>query len=104
MSKHFLLLGAAVALAAGSGATMAADLSTAHIGQAIGVTCAGCHGTDGVSAGAAPSLKGLPAAHTAQAMRDFKSGARPSSIMGRIAKGYTNAQFDATAEYFANMK
>lgn len=73
-------------------------------GRAIGVTCFGCHGTDGVSVGAAPSIKGLPASHTANALKEFKSGKRYGTIMPRVAKGYSDAQIDAVANYFANMK
>jgi len=74
------------------------------IGRTIGVTCAGCHGTDGVSVGAAPSLKGKPAAATSSMLKLFKEGTLPSSIMGRIAKGYTDADIDAVANYFESLK
>lgn len=79
---------------------IAADAS----GMAVGVTCAGCHGTDGVSKGAAPSLAGLPAKHLYASMAAFKSGKRPGSIMPRIAKGYSDAELHNVAKYFAAMK
>lgn len=34
-------------------------------------------------------------------MREFKSGARPATVMGRIAKGFDDAEIDAMAEWFA---
>ena len=73
-------------------------------GQAIGFTCNGCHGYDGVSKGAAPSIKGLPATYLENAMKDFKSGKRPATIRNRIAKGYTDAEITAMSEYFASLK
>lgn len=73
-------------------------------GAMLGNTCAGCHGTHGVSAGAAPSLKGLPADYIKQAMHDFKSDKRPATIMNRIAKGYSDADIDAMAAYFSGLK
>lgn len=73
-------------------------------GAMLGNTCAGCHGTHGVSAGAAPSLKGLPVDYLKQAMHDFKSDKRPATIMNRIAKGYSDADIDAMAAYFGGMK
>lgn len=78
------------------------DLTRDNIGETIGVTCFGCHGYNGVSKGAAPSLKG----HTgvAAALKDFKSGKRPGSIMNRIAKGYSDSEMDAVAKFFADMK
>ena len=75
-----------------------------NMGRTIGITCAGCHGEDGTSAGSAPSIKGLPAQHLKNTMMDFRSGKRPSTIMGRIAKGYTDDQISAMSDYFANMK
>ncbi|MCP5137062.1 MAG: c-type cytochrome [Gammaproteobacteria bacterium] len=73
-------------------------------GDAIARTCFGCHGVDGVSRGAAPPLKGLPASYLEQAMTNFKSGARPATIMDRIAKGYSEGEIKAMADYFASLK
>ncbi|MEA3411132.1 MAG: cytochrome c [Pseudomonadota bacterium] len=73
-------------------------------GRAIAVTCAGCHGPDGHSVGPVPSLAGLPAAHIEQQLKDFKSGARPGTIMDRIAKGYDDANFAAVAKYYSKIK
>ncbi|MEW5942798.1 MAG: c-type cytochrome [Pseudomonadota bacterium] len=65
-------------------------------------TCAGCHGTNGISAGPnTPTLAGQPAAYLVESMKKFKSGERPSSIMGRLARGYTDADFAAMAEFFS---
>ena len=65
-------------------------------------TCAGCHGTNGVSGGPAmPSIAGMKAKYLEQIMADFKSGDRPSTIMGRIAKGYDAKQTAAMAKFFA---
>ncbi len=71
-------------------------------GAALSISCAGCHGTDGVSPGSIPSLQGKPAAYLARAMRDFRSGERPATVMGRHAKGYTDEEIRLMAEYFAN--
>ncbi len=73
-------------------------------GQAIAFTCNGCHGHDGMSKGAAPSIKGLPATYLENAMKDFKSDKRPATIMNRIAKGYTDAEITAMSEYYASLK
>jgi len=68
-------------------------------------TCNGCHGTDGVSAGPnMPNLGGVPANYMVEQMKLFKSGERPSSVMGRLAKGYSEGDFTAMAKYFAAMK
>ncbi|MBK6293742.1 MAG: cytochrome c4 [Rhodoferax sp.] len=67
--------------------------------------CAGCHGTSGGSAGPAmPSLAGQSKEAIVTAMKKFKSGERPSTIMGRLAKGYSDADFAAMGEFFAKQK
>lgn len=73
-------------------------------GDTIAYTCNGCHGTDGVSKGAAPSLKGMPADYHAKALKAFKTGGRPSTIMGRIAKGYDDEELEAVAKYYESLK
>ncbi len=73
-------------------------------GDTIAYTCNGCHGTDGVSKGAAPSLKGIPADYHAKALKAFKAGSRPSTIMGRIAKGYDDKELEAVAKYYEALK
>jgi len=40
----------------------------------------------------------------AQAMKDFKRGKRSSTIMGRHAKGYTDAEIEAIAQYLSQIK
>jgi sulfide dehydrogenase cytochrome subunit len=37
-------------------------------------------------------------------MKKFKSGERPSTVMGRLAKGYSDAEIDLMAEYFSKQK
>jgi cytochrome subunit of sulfide dehydrogenase len=65
-------------------------------------TCAGCHGTHGASAGpATPSLAGISSVYFEEAMQGFQSGEIPSTIMGRIAAGYTDEEIKAMGEYFS---
>ncbi len=64
-------------------------------------TCAGCHGSDGSSVAITPSIAGLSDEYFADTMQAFKSGERQSTVMGRIAKGYSDAEIAAMAGYFA---
>ena len=73
-------------------------------GETIAYTCNGCHGTDGVSKGAAPKLKGMPADYHAKALKEFKSGKKWSTIMQRIAKGYSDEEIEAVAQYYESLK
>jgi len=49
----------------------------------------------------ASSCTGRKAADIVTFMREYKSGAWPSSVMGRIAKGFDDQQTDAIATWFA---
>lgn len=96
-----VLLIAATAMAMGSSAVIADDNIR---GRTIGVTCAGCHGTDGVGGTAIPPLKGRDAAYMESALMEYREGKRPGTIMPRIAKGYTDEDIKAVAAYFAGLK
>lgn len=71
----------------------------------LGNTCAGCHGTNGSSNGpATPSLAGISTEYFIDAMAAYKDGSRPSTIMTRIAKGYTEEEVKVMAPFFAEQK
>ncbi len=64
-------------------------------------TCYGCHGTDGASGGpATPTIAGLSEDYFVETMEGFAEGEIPSTIMGRIAKGYTKDEYKLMAKYF----
>ena len=71
-------------------------------GSIIGATCMGCHGFKGMGSGDIPRLAGLPAGVTAGKLQDYKSGGLEGTVMNRIAKGYTDDEIQAVAEFFAN--
>jgi cytochrome c553 len=62
-------------------------------------SCSGCHGA---AAGEIPSLSGLSADEIAEAMGAFKSGARPATVMNRLAKGFSEAETRAIAQWLAS--
>ncbi len=51
-----------------------------------------------------PSLAGMESAFIAEQMRLFRDGLRPSTVMQQIAKGYSDAQINAMADYFSAQK
>ncbi|MBF0282920.1 MAG: cytochrome c4 [Magnetococcales bacterium] len=68
-------------------------------------TCAGCHGPDGVSAGPSmPSIAGMPAKHLEGMLKEFKDGSRHSTIMVRVAKGYSDEELKTIAEFYSKLK
>ena len=74
--------------------------------RSLAASCAQCHGTDGhaVAGATVPALAGRPAAQIAEQLKAFQRGERPSTVMQQIAKGYTDAQVDALARWFAEQK
>ena len=72
--------------------------------RSLAATCANCHGTNGkaVEASAVPGLAGMPRDHIVAQMQAFKAGTRPgTTIMHQLAKGYSDAQIEQLATYFA---
>lgn len=74
--------------------------------RSLAATCANCHGTNGKAqdGSAVVSLAGLPREYIIAQMNAFKSGARPATVMHQLAKGYSDAQIEQIAGYFAAQK
>jgi sulfide dehydrogenase cytochrome subunit len=64
-------------------------------------SCSGCHTNSKAVNTAVPRLAGHKPADIASAMRDFKTGTRPATVMGRIAKGFSDPEIDAIAAWLA---
>jgi len=75
-------------------------------GRNLAAPCAICHGTEGRPVKDSPviPLAGLPQDHIATQMRAFRDGKRPATVMHQLAKGYSDAQIDAIAAWFAAQK
>ncbi len=70
--------------------------------EALAYTCVGCHGANGVSNGpATPSIAGISVDFFTENMQGYASGDIPSTIMGRIAKGYSEEEIELLANYFS---
>lgn len=83
---------------------MASAQTVGPSGQAMTQTCYVCHGPDGKSAGPIAPLAGLPKDHIIRQMAEFKADRRPGTIMNRIAKGYSDEQIVAIADFIATLK
>jgi sulfide dehydrogenase cytochrome subunit len=92
----------AAAPAAAAPAAPPAALVSGATAEALANTCAGCHGTGGVSSGpASPTLAGTNAEYFNDIMKRYADGKAYSTIMGRIAKGFTTEEIALMADYFA---
>lgn len=63
-------------------------------------SCAACHGPDGEGSGAIPKIKDRPAEILLNLLVGFAEGREQSTIMGRLAKGYTPEQLRLLADHF----
>ncbi|ROR32665.1 c-type cytochrome [Inmirania thermothiophila] len=115
-------------LALAGGVLLASGAFAAPSGRMLADTCAGCHGTDGVSNGpATPTIAGISKTYFLSAMLAYKYGGdeekieqaakalgvdpgdietlpRTSTVMARIARGYSDQEILAMADHFASKK
>lgn len=78
----------------------AVDQLTAR-GTALMNACAACHGPNGHSQGAIPSIDTLSRKNMVTALRVFRAGKRQGTVMNRIAKGLSDDDIDAIATHVA---
>jgi len=67
-------------------------------------SCSGCHPLSRTVETPAGRLIGHSAAEIVMAMQAFRSGERPSTIMDRIAKGFSDAEIKAIADWYGAQK
>lgn len=74
--------------------------------KSLAATCANCHGTNGkaVEGSSVASIAGLDRDYIVAQMKAFKIGTRPATIMHQLSKGYSDAQIETLATYFAAQK
>lgn len=94
------LLAGALALTATIGTARAEPpAQDPHLARNLAATCATCHGT---AAGLFEPLAGQPRATLLQTLDDFRAGRRDATIMHQIVRGYSDAQLELIAGWFAH--
>lgn len=74
-------------------------------GKAKSVTCAGCHGANGISNNPLwPNLAGQKAAYLVKQLKAFRSGTRKDPLMDSTAKGLSDADIENLAAYYSSLK
>lgn len=97
LSSHLLLVSLCVL---GSSPVLGVEINQ---GMMLANSCAACHGTDGKSPGAIPSINGKSFEFIVKSLKSFREGTRPSTIMGRQALGYTNEEIILIAKHFSKL-
>ena len=87
------VIAAALALAC------AAASASAAMPPPLVAGCEGCHGSGGDPR--LPQLAGRSAADIVAAMKAFRNGGRPATLMDRIAKGFSDDEIAAIAAWYA---
>ena len=100
--KLSLTLGLAVAALFAAGAARA-QLDPLQV-RSWAAACANCHGTNGQAQKGNESLAGANKDEMLKKLMDFKSGAKPATIMHQLSKGYTDEQLAAIVSWFAAQK
>lgn len=96
--ERFVAVTLGIAMAA-TGVSHAAGPTSADL---LVASCFGCHGSDGHSPGAIPSLAGKSPDFIERAMRGFRAGTRPGTVMNRHATGYSDEEISLIAQFFAS--
>ena len=68
------------------------------------LSCSGCHAATRAADTTVPRLNGRNPADIVPAMEAFKSGQLPSTVMGRIAKGFSDDEVKAIAAWYGAQK
>ena len=67
-------------------------------------SCSGCHAATATPAAAIPGIYRRDAGETLATMIAFRDGARPATVMNRIAKGFSDDELRAIAAWLATQK
>jgi len=95
-------IGVVAALVAGS---IAAPASADPATEVLAGGCANCHGPGGRSPGPIPPIAGVPAAVLEAQLLAFRADQVPgTTIMGRLTKGFSEAELKAVAAWFAGQQ
>ena len=94
-----------MALAAAIGLVSIAAAAVASAEPPAGAaSCSGCHPVSTRVTSPVPRLAGMDRAAVIKAFQDFRSGNRAGTVMDRIAKGFTDAEIQAIAAWYAQQK
>lgn len=68
------------------------------------LACGGCHGVGSRGSPPIDGIAGRPAEQIIASLNAFRANEKPGTIMGRIARGYTEAEIAAIAAWLASQR
>lgn len=95
-----------LALVLACAAARAQESPQALYQRSLAASCAACHGTDGHPArgSTAGRLAGMPRKEFLKKMHDARSGQSRTTVMAQLVRGYSDAQIEQLASFFAAQK
>ena len=66
--------------------------------------CSGCHAINPAAETPVPKIHGRSAAEINAAMTAFRDGSKPGTVMGRIAKGFSDDEMKPIAAWLEQQK
>ena len=85
-------------------ASIAAALTASAEPPAGAAACSGCHPASTRVTSPVPRLAGRDRAEIVRAMQEFRAGTRAGTVMDRIARGFTDAEIQAIAAWYAEQR
>jgi sulfide dehydrogenase cytochrome subunit len=99
MQTMRLLAAIMVTLASAAGAYAASPEAPAGA-----LSCSGCHAASVSVQTPVPRLEGRKAADIVEQMQAFRDDKRDATVMGRIAKGFSDPEIRAIATWYAGLR
>ena len=85
-------------------ASIAAALTASAEPPAGAAACSGCHPASARVTSPVPRLAGRDRAEIVRAMQEFRAGTRAGTVMDRIVRGFTDAEIQAIAAWYAEQR
>ena len=83
---------------------LAPELAADEAAPLIAQSCAGCHGQAGDGEPPILPIAGYDRDAFVRVWEEFRSDARPATIMNRIARGFTDDELAELADYFSSLR
>lgn len=99
--KHSPIVTALLLLCQSGPGMAAAAGHDPDLGRNLAAICANCHNADPRDTSAIEPLAGMSQAKIIKKMHAFRSDEKSATLMNQLAKGFSDAQIEAIANYLA---